>query len=146
MRPVRLPPLSPVIRSVFPNPALVGQSIRIFGSDLGTAKGTLTIGGQSASITMWTPYFVEAVVPPPSPVIRAVYPNPAKPGSIVSVSGINFGTMPGTVMLGTTSLTIRSWSPYFVSVELPNSLTTGTYTLQMTMRDGQTTTAKITIS
>ncbi len=168
------PPPTPVIRSLFPNPAQVGQTIRIFGINFGSTNGTVTIGGQPAKVAMWTPYFVEVVVPsvksgieplvvtasngqagtdtnftvspPPSPTIRAVYPNPAKPGSIVYVSGMDFGTTPGTVMIGTTQLTVRSWSPYFVSVELPNSLTVGNYTLKMDTSSRQSATAKISIS
>ncbi|WP_020375380.1 protease pro-enzyme activation domain-containing protein [Sulfobacillus thermosulfidooxidans] len=168
------PPPTPTIRSVFPEPAQVGQTIRIFGTDFGNSKGTVTVGGQPASIVTWTPYFIEVVVPsvppgveplvvtstngqsgtyaaftvspPPTPVIRTVYPNPAKPGSIVYISGMDFGLSPGQVALGNLSITVRSWSPYFVSFQIPSSMSPGTYGLTLTTNTGQKTMATIEIS
>lgn len=156
---------APSIHSALPNPAQVGQVVRVFGSNLGMVPGTITVGGVKATIQSWSPYFATFVVPnvpsgseplvlttstgqsaqlntfsvatAPAPHISTAYPNPAVPGMPLRIMGSNFGTAQGQVTINGIPVSLEYWSPYFIDVIVPSGLASGTATLTVTTASGQ---------
>src|SRR5690554_5924440 len=56
-------PLAPSLTGFTPEAALRGASITISGANFGTSAGTVTVGGQAASVTDWSTTSVTATVP-----------------------------------------------------------------------------------
>ena len=56
-------PLAPSLTGFTPEAALRGASITISGANFGTSAGTVTVGGQAASVTDWSATSVTATVP-----------------------------------------------------------------------------------
>src|ERR1700681_616928 len=83
---------NPIISSISPNPAGIGQSVTIAGSNFG-ASGSVTFTGVTASTTIWT-----------STAIIATVPVGASPGNVVvTVNGISSNGFPLTLNNGPVS-------------------------------------------
>ena len=61
------------------------------------------------------------------PVINEA--NADNTNSLLYISGQNFGTNHYSVLLGNTTLTIKSWSAYQIVANLPTNITPGSYLL-----------------
>lgn len=164
---------APLLRSVFPNPAQVGQVVHMLGSNLGNVTGTIIVGTVKARIQSWSPYYVTFVVPnvasgsepvilttntdqstqlntfvvatAPAPHISAIYPNPAKPGTPLRIIGSNFGTAPGQVTINGHPVTVQYWSPYSIEVMIPSNLSPGTAVLSVIAASGIQTHINLTV-
>jgi glycosidase len=71
-----------------------------------------------------------------SPQIGSIGPTSGQPGVRVTIGGKNFGTTGGTVKVGTTTVTVNSWSPTQIVVTTP-SVTNGNYNVTVTNSGGQ---------
>lgn len=148
-------PPTPRISTVAPNSASPGTMIRLYGMNFGSTPGSVTIGGVSAPIDQWTPYYLAVTVPnglaagqavpivvtaadgqsatdthftvqgPLVPRISAVYPAVANPGTVVHLYGLNFGSAPGTVTIGGVPALVDQWSLYDIAVTVPADLKAG---------------------
>jgi rhamnogalacturonyl hydrolase YesR len=61
----------------------------------------------------------------PKPSIAGVSPTSGPEGTLVKISGANFGTAPGTVALNGTTAPVTSWSPSIIVVTVPSEATSG---------------------
>ncbi|MBP7133579.1 IPT/TIG domain-containing protein, partial [Patescibacteria group bacterium] len=103
------------------------------GSDLDCASGVRDAGGLCVD----------------QPIITGVTPFDGRPGTFVSVRGVNFGDVAGTVEIGgqiarapdaCASAGSSLWTPSLVVVEVPEGATTGTVKLTHQNRRSDTTT------
>jgi len=62
-------------------------------------------------------------------------------GSMVTLSGTNFGVAQGTVSFSGTSATISTWGDTSINAQVPATLVPGTYNVQVTNTDGSSNTA-----
>ena len=131
---------------------VAGSSVNVTGSGFGTA-GQATLGGAAVPST-WSDTSVTVTVPDtavsnsPVALTRAdgaslavpgtvgvvahadgVSPSSAHVGDTVTITGGGFGTNPGTVTLGTTKLTVKSWSPTAIAVTLTSGSQSGALTI-----------------
>ncbi len=164
---------TPTIRTASPNPAQIGQLVRVFGTNLGIRPGTITVGGVKAAIQSWSPYFASFLVPKvpsgseplvlttstgqsaqlntfsaataPAPHISTTYPNPALPGGLLRILGSNFGPAPGHITINGTAVRVDYWNPYDIGVTVPSNLSSGTATLTVTTASGTQTRVNLTI-
>lgn len=76
---------------------------------------------------------------PEAPVITSLNPDSGLVGSVVTITGSNFGTSSTetTVNFGTASANINTISPTLINVDVPNGLSTGTIIVTVTL-DGRT--------
>jgi hypothetical protein len=117
-------PGSPGITNILPNPAAVGTSVTITGTNFGATQGgsTVTFNGTTASPTSWSATSITALVPvgaasggvvvtvgaqasnsyaftvsapPPAPTITNIELNPAPVGASVTITGTSFGPTQG---------------------------------------------------
>ena len=145
---------APVITNIQPNPAAVGTSVTISGTNFGATQGvsTVTFNGTTASPTNWGATSITASVPagattgsvvvavgglasngylftvtPPAPDITNIQPNPAAVGTSVTITGTNFGATQGgsTVTFNGTPASPTSWSATSISAPVPVGATTG---------------------
>ncbi|HET9285558.1 MAG TPA: IPT/TIG domain-containing protein [Candidatus Angelobacter sp.] len=149
----------PVITGISPNPAPVGASVTVTGAGFGTVASNLTFNGTDASPSSWAGASIATPVPsgattgdvvvtvngfttnaapftvggqtPPPPTITSVSPTSGSSGTIVNVTGTNFGTSQGTseVVLGGLGAAappaISSWSDTAITLTVPNTATSG---------------------
>jgi streptogramin lyase len=147
-------PISPGITNILPNPAAVGTSVTITGTNFGATQGgsTVTFNGTTASPTSWSATSITALVPAgattgsvfvivgglPSngysftvssagPNITSIAPNPAAVGIAVTIMGTNFGATQGgsTVTFNGTTASPTSWSATSITAPVPVGATTG---------------------
>ena len=147
-------PVSPGITNILPNPAAVGTSVTITGTNFGATQGgsTVTFNGTTASPTSWSATSITVPVPagattgnvivtvgglpsngysftvsPPAPSITNILPNPAAVGTSVTITGTNFGATQGgsTVTFNGTSASPTSWGAASITVPVPTGATTG---------------------
>ena len=163
---VTTPAPAPAITTLTPNHGLVGSSVVIAGSNLGTSAGTVRFGSTTATITAWGTSSVTATVPngagaqgvvvtpagatasnslpftvttpaPATPAITTLTPNHGLVGSSVVIAGSNLGTSAGTVRFGSTTATITAWGTSSVTATVPNVAGT----VNVTVTPAGTTTA-----
>jgi glycosidase len=67
------------------------------------------------------------------PQVGSIGPTLAQPGVAITIAGEHFGTNTGSVLFGTTSATVNSWSDSSVTVTVP-SVSNGIYNVQL--KDG----------
>ncbi|NJD07088.1 MAG: hypothetical protein FIA97_11425 [Methylococcaceae bacterium] len=70
------------------------------------------------------------------PTVWRVSPLPSAPGTHVSISGQNFGFVPGAVAIGATPLTVLSWTDTQIRASVPFNAQMGTGTLKVSRSDG----------
>jgi uncharacterized protein YkwD len=85
-------------------------------------------GGGGAS----TPGGGSTTPPPPSttPTLSAITPSQGAPGDTVTLSGVRFGSMAGSVSFSGVSAQIVAWSDQQVQVRVPNGASSGTVYVQ----------------
>jgi hypothetical protein len=148
----------PVITRVSPSSAAVGTSITITGSGFADTPGasTITFNGVSSSPTSWSGTSIVApvpvgtttgplvvtvnafatnsvgfTVPTPPPAVSALSPGLGPIGTVVTVTGANFGATQGSSAVlfaglsGAPPATPTSWSATSVAVPVPNGAISG---------------------
>ena len=138
----------PSITSVSPSAGPVGTAVTITGTNFGSTQGTSTIAfnGTVATATSWSASSIVAPVPvgattgnvvvtvggqasnsdgftvtPPSPTITSVSPSSGPVGTVVTVTGTNFGSTQGssTVAFNGTAATSTSWGASSIVAPVP---------------------------
>jgi len=147
-------PATPGITNIQPNPAAVGTSVTITGTNFGATQGgsSVTFNGTTASPTSWSATSITTLVPAgattgnvvvtvggqasngfsftvsaPAPSITNIQPNPAAVGTSVTITGTNFGATQGgsTVAFAGTTASPTSWSATSITTTVPVGATTG---------------------
>jgi hypothetical protein len=146
---------APSITNLNPNSGSVGTSVTISGSNFGSSRGasTVTFNGTTAStIKSWTNSTISANVPcgattgnvvvtvggaasngvnftvNTTPLISNLSPNSGQVGTMVAISGCNFGSSQGTNTVsfnGTNAGTASTWSATSIKINVPNGATSG---------------------
>jgi hypothetical protein len=144
---------TPVITNLSPPTGPVGTVVAITGTNFGATQGTstLTFNGKAATPTSWSATAVQAPVPTgattgpvvltvngiasngitftvtASPIINSVAPPQGAVGTVVTITGSNFGSTQGssTVKFNGTTATPTSWSATSITVPVPSGATTG---------------------
>ena len=140
------------LNSVTPNTGNPGASVTLAGTGFGATQGTSTVnfGSTNASVTSWSNTQIVATVPnvpvntavaltvtvngvasnfvnflvtsPIPPAITTLNPGSGAVGSVVTITGSNFGGFQGssTVRFGATNATIMSFSDTQITATVPN--------------------------
>ncbi len=109
----------------------------------GSYRATVTAkdaGGNQLQTTL-----ALSISPPPSPKIASVTPTTDQLGDTLTVTGSNFGTVPGTVVFSQSGQSIDqsgsaliTWTPTSIVTTLPANLRLGSTTVAVTDATGQT--------
>jgi len=144
---------APSISSLSKTSATVGTSITITGTNFGSSQGTGTVSfnGTIGTATSWNSTTIKVPVPAgatsgnvvvfasgvnsngvaftviPTPSISSLSPNFGPVGSLVIITGNNFGSSPtgSTVTFNGWAATSTAWSPTSITVAVPSQATTG---------------------
>ena len=148
----------PFISSLSPSSGAVSTSVTITGTNFGStqANSTVIFNGTTASPTSWSATMIGVSVPAGattggvivtvagetsnavgftvttlSPNITSINPSAGPVGTLVTVTGTNFGTSQGasTITFNGTVATPTSWSPTAIVVSVPLGATTGNVTV-----------------
>jgi len=143
----------PTLASLAPGTGAIKTSVVIAGSGFRATQGSSTVAfnGVASTPTAWSDTSITAPVPTgattgavavtvggqvsngvtftvtPAPSITSLAPNTGAIGSIVTITGANFGPAQGngSVKFGTTTATVSSWSPTSIVVAVPTGAVTG---------------------
>jgi RHS repeat-associated protein len=143
----------PHITSLSTASGAVGAAVTITGTSFGSAQGssTVTFNGATATPTSWSATTILVPIPSgattgnvivtvsnqasngvsftilPTPSITSVSPTSGTVGSLVTISGANFGASQGsgTVTFNGTIASVSSWSASSISVSVPSGASTG---------------------
>jgi len=166
-------PVPPRIAVFTPSAGAAGDRVLVTGSYFGTARGTLTFpSGAAAPIKSWISSRIEASVPlnagsgsvtlttadgrtatvsytTVDPALAAVTPGSGVAGSLVTLTGVRFGSMPGTVTFSggagpvAAAVLHGTWHDTRVRVTVPLGVVTGDVTL--TTADGNSSSRPFTV-
>ncbi|HXZ42870.1 MAG TPA: IPT/TIG domain-containing protein [Terriglobales bacterium] len=143
----------PSIIGISPGSGVVGTPVTITGANFGSTQGTSTVtfNGVTGAPTSWSATSIVVPVPSgattgnvvvsvngvasngvpftvqPTPSITSLSPTSGVVGTLVTVSGTNFGATQGTSMVtfnGTVGAPV-SWSATSIQVPVPSGATTG---------------------
>ena len=144
---------APTITSLTPSTGAVASSVVIAGTNFRSPQGSSTVSfnGIASTPTAWSATSITAPVPTgattgsvvvtvggqpsngstftviPAPSITSLAPNTGAVGSVVTISGSNFGSTQGNggVKFGTVAATISSWSSTSIVATVPTGAVTG---------------------
>jgi hypothetical protein len=144
---------APSITSISPTSAAAGTTITITGANFGSTQGTntVTFNGTPATPSSWSATSIKVPVPAgattgplvvtvdgvasngitftvlPTPTITSLAPSSGIVGTVVTVTGTNFGATQGssTVTFNGKAGTAESWSSTQIVVPVPTGATTG---------------------
>jgi hypothetical protein len=144
---------APTVASLTPSTGAIKTSVVIAGSGFRATQGssTVTFNGVASTPTVWSDTSITAPVPTgattgaaavtvggqgsngvtftvtPAPSITSLAPNTGAIGSIVTITGANFGPTQGngSVKFGTTTATVSSWTSTSIVVAVPTGAVTG---------------------
>jgi hypothetical protein len=142
--------LDPVITSLNPSSAKLGDYVTISGTGFGANWGTSTVtfNGTGASVRFWAATNLVVMVPYGAttgnvvvtvngvasngmaftvvyPIITSLNPTFGQVGDTVTISGTGFGAVNYTVTFNGTNASISSWSDTSIVVTIPIGATTG---------------------
>jgi hypothetical protein len=101
---------------------LSGGSLTVTSGSGGNNPATAFTLGPS-TVAVW-----QKQVNATTPEVGSIGPYVGQPGMTVTIAGDGFGTATGSVLFGTTTATIKSWSNGSVTVTIP-SVAAGTYSV-----------------
>ena len=147
------PLVAPWIANMAPSAGLPGSSVTITGSNFGDSQGwsTVTFNGTAASVSSWSATSITAAVPSgattgnvvvtvgngtsnsaaftvlATPAIDNLLPASGVVGTLVTITGTNFGASQGTstVTFNGTAASVSSWSATSITAAVPSGATTG---------------------
>jgi RHS repeat-associated protein len=146
---------NPQITSTSPASGSIGTVVQINGSGFGTATGSVTFNGVTATTSAWTDSQITATVPitatgavivtaggiqsntniyfsVPPPLVTGISPTSGGAGTAVTVTGSDFGPSQGSSFIrvnGGPVLTVTSWSSTQIKGTVPANTTTGPVTI-----------------
>lgn len=156
---------SPTISALSPPSGTAGSTVTISGSHFGSTQGTVSIGGAAATVTSWTDSSISATVPSglstgsaslivttsgnltasstftvnaSGASISSINPSSGAVGTLVTISGSDFGTTKGTVSFGGTATTVTSWTDSSITATVPSGLSVGNANVVITTSDNKT--------
>lgn len=117
-------------------PTTGGTLITISGENFGSAPGTVTLASIPMAVQSWSNLEIQALTPPGvgmnrpvqvntasgasnlgnfsyfPPFIQTIRPStgPTSGGTLVTITGTDFGPLPGTVMLAGNPMSVQSWT------------------------------------
>src|SRR5216684_148924 len=143
---------APSITSLTPATGAVNTSVVIAGANFRATQGTskVTFNGITSTPTVWSATSITTPVPTgattgpvvitvggqasnastftvtPAPAITSLAPNTGAIGSVVTITGTNFGPSQGngSVKFGTVVATVLSWSPTSIVATVPTGAVT----------------------
>jgi hypothetical protein len=143
----------PNIASITPSSAHVGDVVVIAGTNFGNTQGTsiVSFNGTVASASSWSTTSISAKVPSgattgdvvvtaashssnrfnfvvmPDALITSLNPSSGPVGTLVTITGANFGAMQGTstVTFNGTAASVTNWSATSIVATVPSGATTG---------------------
>ena len=156
----------PQIASVQWNPVAVGGTQCANGTNFGTSQGSVALNGAAASISSWTSTQVCFIMPSAAGIgtgvlqisngagasngvsfaiaaaesISSINPTTLGPAWQIIVTGANFGSVQGTVLVNTgstwnpTSLSVSSWTDTQIVATIPSTATLGSYVLDVSTK------------
>src|SRR5215467_10683259 len=143
---------APAISSLSPTSSPIGASVTITGTNFGSTQGSssVTFGGTAAAVSSWSTTSITGAVPSGlaagnnnvvvtvsnaasnsvaftvnAPSISSVSPTGGAPGSLVTISGSNFGPSAGKVTFNGAASNVYSWSNTSIQAYVPGELSTG---------------------
>ena len=144
---------NPSITGLSPNTGVPGTSVTITGANFGSTQGAsrVAFNGTVATPTNWSATSIAAPVPlgatsgnivvtvggvasngvpftvSQTPTVNSLSPTSGPAGTSVTISGVNFGSSPGTstVTFNGTAATPTTWNATTIVVPVPNGATTG---------------------
>ena len=146
---------TPVVNSISPTAAGVGQTVKISGNSFGTNEGAVSIGGAAVTtISKWIDTEIDVVVPSnavsgdvivtvngnasatssttkftlyPAPSITSLSETVMSIGDSVTITGVNYGSPQGTskVTFDGVEATVSSWSDTQIVATVPTGATSG---------------------
>jgi hypothetical protein len=144
---------APTITSLTPSTGAVGASVVIAGTNFRSTQtsSTVSFNGIASTPTAWSATSITAPVPTgatsgpvvvtvggqasngstftltPAPSITSLAPNTGAVGSVITITGSNFGSTQGNggVKFGTLAATISSWSSTSIVATVPSGAATG---------------------
>ena len=144
---------APTITSLTPSTGAVASSVVIAGTNFRSTQGSSTVSfnGIASTPTAWSATSITAPVPTgattgpvvvtvggqasngstftvtPAPSITSLAPNTGAVGSVITITGSNFGSTQGNggVKFGTLAATISSWSSTSIVATVPSGAVTG---------------------
>lgn len=166
---------SPTITGLSSGCGSIGDSLTIAGTNFGATQGgsTVTVNGTTASVTSWSDTSIVITIPggattgnvvvttgsgssngvlytipcPPNPIISSLNPTCIGIGGTLTITGSNFGSSAGSVLVGGLTASISSWTSTQIVCVVPfSSGTTGLVSVQVTTSLGLTTTNSGTLS
>jgi Bacterial Ig-like domain (group 2)/IPT/TIG domain/Beta-propeller repeat/Kelch motif/Galactose oxidase, central domain len=146
---------APVITGVSPSLGVAGTSVTITGSNFGGSQSanSVTFNGVVATPSVWTDGSITTTVPSAAttgnvivhvsgvasngagfsvPSITYIAPQSGPPGVLVTIVGSGFGVTQGSgvVSIGSTAMSILSWSDTQILAAVGANTTSGTLTVQ----------------
>jgi hypothetical protein len=144
----------PTVTAIAPSSAAIGASVTISGSGFGSTQGTSSVkfnGTVATNIKSWGSSSIAVIVPSgtttgsvtvtvsgktsngvtftvvPAPAILSLSPTSGAIGSIVTITGTNFGIGQGSVIFNgcQCNASISNWSDTSVAAYVPFGATTG---------------------
>src|SRR6266568_2831386 len=104
------------------------------GGSSNPAPILVTVGTYSASCSV-------TVLPPAAPVIAGLTPSTGPSGTLVTITGSNFGVSPGTVAIGGLTATIVSWKANSIIAWVPTAVPANTLAVVQIMAENQSSNA-----
>jgi uncharacterized repeat protein (TIGR01451 family) len=148
-------PAGPVINSLSPSSGGIGSSVSILGQNFGSSQGASTVrfSGVLAAVSGWTATQINTTVPsgatsgnvvvtvggaasngvpftvsaPPPPRVTGLLPGYGAVGSLVTISGTDFGAAQGNSLVRFNGVLAAptSWSNTQIVVPVPNGASSG---------------------
>ena len=134
----------PVITTLNPASGYANTNVIITGNNFGTSAGTVKFGTTAAVVKSWANTSITLTAPAltgtvsvtvtnssgtsngvnftyivSKPVINSINPTSGVPGNFVTITGNNFGTVPGSVKFGSTNATLLSWGNTSITLTAP---------------------------
>lgn len=150
---------TPTLTALSPTSGASGATVTLTGTNFGAAQGSSVVlfNGTAAVPAAWSASSITTAVPPgastgpvtvtvqgqvsnamsftviPSPTLTAITPNIGPAGTVVTVTGTNFGSTQGgsTVQFNGTSATPSAWSATSITVPVPTGATSGPVTVNV---------------
>jgi hypothetical protein len=162
---------APVITSISPGSGVGGTALTITGTGLGSSQGSVTFNSTPATIQSWGLNSITVLVPSNGtggannvvvtvngisstavsftviPQITSVSPGSGVTGSLVTISGSNFGATQGSnaIAIGGIAATPSSWSSTNIVVPVPGGVASGAAPIVITV-GGQATNFAFTVT
>ncbi len=155
-------PGAPALFALSPVSGMIGEAVVATGVGLGSG-GTLTVGGLAASTTAWADDAVTFAIPagllpgshaviatvggvasnelllavttPTSPYVATLTPTSGSEGTLVTVTGTNFGasSLDASITLGAYSPPVESWSDTGFTFRIPAGMEAGVHALTVVL-------------